>query len=82
MAKVQIVMRGGVVGEDQKDWLADEAHEATPAFARDLVKRSLAFYATEEDAEAAEGVGRNPGGVLIVNADPAVKSRDPKVEKK
>lgn len=77
MAKVQIVMRGGVVGEDGTDWLAGESKDATAAFARDLVARDLADYASDTDAAAAHALTNGPGGVRVVHGDPTVVSGDP-----
>ncbi len=82
MSKVQVLMRGGVVGEDGTDWLPEEVHEASPAFARELVLRNAAAFVTVADEEAAEAIGRTGRGVQVVNADPVVQTRDPVAGKK
>lgn len=79
MEQVTLQMRAGVVGEDGADWLADEVHTASPAFARELVARNVASYVTQTDAERAEAIGKTGRGVQVVNADPVLATRDPVV---
>lgn len=45
MPTVRILLRLGVIGEDQRDWLPGTIHEASVGFARELIARGAALPA-------------------------------------
>lgn len=48
MPRVRIRPHQGIVGEDRKDWLAGEEHEASERYARYLIQRGVAELVEDE----------------------------------
>lgn len=77
---IRVRMVSDLVGENGRDWLVGEIHEATPHFARHLFYRGAAVLADEGQPPSL------PAGPLttaaIRNADPVPVNREPPRRKK
>jgi len=66
---VRLVMKVSLIGEDRKDWLSGETHDASPGFAQELFARDAADL-----VEVTEPIRTAPDPVAV-HRDPVVRPR-------
>jgi hypothetical protein len=78
--KVRIKMTASLFGEDKKDWLKGEIHEASEGYATYLIGRDAAVLAQPTDKSEAVPHGPRPTGLTtasVTTSDPTATTRDP-----